>query len=288
MKFYKDDLIYALLCTLLIQANITAQSIIWSDTSDIKSKVLYTKSYEKDNLDIRIFRSINNSRNKLKDNIFDVVDRSVIFTTILTPLSQFAVSNAEGNVYDENSAIILVASEIINFGLVYSTKTLVRRNRPYQSLNNVYTRKAFGDDKYSFPSGHSSFTFTMATSYLLRYPQYPLVYMPVFAYALLTSYGRPYFGMHYPSDILAGALYGISSAIIAYSVRKPLIEFKSRFTGNNTEDETSVRSLNSLYFCTSFALSAIINTFILKNNETVKLNTSPEAYGIRFMTGIRF
>ncbi len=64
-------------------------------------------------------------------------------------------------------------------------------------------------DRFSFPSGHTlhAVAFTIIAS--IHYPQLPFLLVP---FTLLTAASRIVMGLHYPSDVLAGACLG---AIIA-------------------------------------------------------------------------
>ncbi|MCX7877704.1 MAG: phosphatase PAP2 family protein [Ignavibacteria bacterium] len=242
----------------------------------------------KENLDIRIFRSINNSRSKFKDRLLDITDRSVLLVSLLTPLTQLAFSSYLGNYYDQNSAVLTASSQILNFTLTYTTKVIAKRKRPFRKLNNVYVRKSLTDDQYSFPSGHTSSAFANATSYLLRYPEYPQIYIPIYFYAATVAYGRNYFGMHYPSDVLAGAIYGTGSAILVYSLRKPIINLKNNITGNYSDDNKSSGARNAFYFAGAFALSVIINEFIIRENTNIMLHATPESSGLSLKINATF
>jgi membrane-associated phospholipid phosphatase len=67
----------------------------------------------------------------------------------------------------------------------------------------------------SFPSGHSSLAFATAASVAIQYRKWYIV-VPAFAWASSVSYSRVYLGVHYPSDVLAGAAVGIGSAYLAH------------------------------------------------------------------------
>ncbi len=88
-------------------------------------------------------------------------------------------------------------------------KTL--RPRPYQLLPAIEVASA-PLDQYSFPSGHTlhavCFT-TIATAY------YPELAPGLVPFALLVAASRPILGLHYPSDVLAGAALGFLVAQIA-------------------------------------------------------------------------
>ena len=76
-----------------------------------------------------------------------------------------------------------------------------------------------GSSSYSFPSGHTSSAFCTATSLSLLFPKW-YVAVPSYLYAATVGYARMYQGVHYPSDVLVGALVGAGSAWISYKVEK--------------------------------------------------------------------
>ena len=65
---------------------------------------------------------------------------------------------------------------------------------------------------YSFPSGHTLASFEAAAVLLM---QYRAKAVPALVLALLIAFSRLYLYVHYPSDVLAGALLGVAFACIA-------------------------------------------------------------------------
>ncbi len=63
---------------------------------------------------------------------------------------------------------------------------------------------------YSFPSGHATVSFACATVLALAVPRLGL---PLYALAALIALSRVYVGVHYPFDVLAGAVLGVAIAI---------------------------------------------------------------------------
>jgi undecaprenyl-diphosphatase len=62
---------------------------------------------------------------------------------------------------------------------------------------------------HSFPSGHATVSFACATVLALAVPR---LSVPLFVLAALISFSRVYVGVHYPFDVLAGALLGYALA----------------------------------------------------------------------------
>ena len=105
--------------------------------------------------------------------------------------------------------------------LVQIMKALIHRTRPYIKLKNIHIvgSRASG---HSFPSGHTCQTFFMATL-LLHYFQANLyVWFVLYAIALLVGFTRIYVGMHYPRDVLGGAILGTAWGLFGVIVNSYL------------------------------------------------------------------
>lgn len=87
-------------------------------------------------------------------------------------------------------------------------KTTTSRPRPYQ----VYVAIAAAApalDRFSFPSGHTLHAVCFATIACQAYPALSPVLWP---FVVLVAASRPILGLHYPSDVLAGAVIGLGVA----------------------------------------------------------------------------
>lgn len=90
------------------------------------------------------------------------------------------------------------------YGLNYAVKVSVRRRRPILSGLPPLTPTV---SSLSFPSAHSTTSFAAARAFSRVAPGGAL-----YAAAVLFALSRPYLGVHYPSDVLAGAALGTAVA----------------------------------------------------------------------------
>jgi len=155
------------------------------------------------NRDVQLFYLINR---KIKCGLLDWFMPKIthlggaLFTITFTLL--FVLSGQERfREIGWQALIALLTSGVV----VQIVKHIVSRTRPYLALEEVNFKKPpFGE--HSFPSGHTTAAFSLA---IVCGANFPSLHPFSQAVAGLVGISRAYIGVHYPSDIIIGALIGI-------------------------------------------------------------------------------
>lgn len=127
------------------------------------------------------------------------------------------------NQNDKSRGIYLAESFAANVAFTYLLKKTINRKRPGETdpTFSVLTTAS----SRSFPSGHTSEAFSLATSLTIALPKWYVI-APAYTFAGLVGYSRMYLGAHYPSDVIAGALVGSGTAWLSYQINKKIVQRK--------------------------------------------------------------
>ncbi|MDP4239096.1 MAG: phosphatase PAP2 family protein [Bacteroidota bacterium] len=179
--------------------------LLWSTFS------IFSTQISAQNTDIELLRSINKSSSTGLRNYSKFISNTTTAFAVSTPIVMGAVALLEKNDDLLKNAVYVGVSLGVDGVLTYSMKEVVKRPRPYPTYQDI---KAFETEtSLSFPSGHTSLAFATATALSLKYPKWYVI-APTYFWAASVGYSRMNLGMHYPSDVLAGALVGAGSAYV--------------------------------------------------------------------------
>lgn len=105
----------------------------------------------------------------------------------------------------------LILATLLGQGLM---KHLVQRSRPfidYPALKSIISAPS----GYSFPSGHTTSSFAVAAVLAKKIKKYQIVFW-ILAFSI--SFSRLYLLVHYPSDVIVGAILGLLCSLIVLKV----------------------------------------------------------------------
>ncbi|MCS6974252.1 MAG: phosphatase PAP2 family protein [Cyclobacteriaceae bacterium] len=114
------------------------------------------------------------------------------------------------------TALTITLTDRLTSGLMKPYFARVRPSHNPELANMLHLVDGYKGGEFSFVSGHAANSFATALLvWLLLRNHYPATRW-LFAWAAFMSYTRIYLGVHYPGDILAGALTGMACAATIY------------------------------------------------------------------------
>ena len=173
------------------------------------------------NTDIRLLRSVYTQEAVPSDGFFRLVSDAEVYLVIGTPIAIAAAGLISHDKKTVRNASGIMASVVVNVAITNALKYTVNRDRPFITYPDII--KKSDPSGPSFPSAHTSNAFAMATSLSLTYPEWYVI-IPSFVYAGTVAYSRMHLGVHYPSDVAAGAVIGAGCAFITRKVNKLLFK----------------------------------------------------------------
>lgn len=167
-------------------------------------------------LDDRILINLSESRTPGKTGFFLFLSGHNDWVNVGVPVGLLAGGIISDDKQMRQNALYVASSSAVNALVTMLMKKVVKRQRPY--LVNVKIKAVYPATQYSFPSGHASTAFTTASALSQAYPKWYVI-APSFLWAGAVSYSRLYLGVHYPTDVAAGALLGTGTAFSLRTLR---------------------------------------------------------------------
>lgn len=183
------------------------------------------------NMDVNTLMRIQDTRTPFMNSTMNGVSFSAYVMAPAVPLAMLGVGLVTSNSNFTMASLQIGAGILLTTATTMAMKSLFHRPRPYDNYPGELHPLQY-EKSYSFPSGHTSVAFATATSLSLQMRKW-YVAVPAFLWAVTVGYSRMYLGVHYPSDVLVGALVGVASAYITYKIQEivkpdvqvPLLKF---------------------------------------------------------------
>jgi membrane-associated phospholipid phosphatase len=173
---------------------------------------------ELESLDVAVYAAIAASPTPTFDRAFGALSRAADHSKLWFGVA--ALLSATRGELGYRAAVsglasVAVTSAVVNVAL----KPLGGRRRPDRVAHEVpVARHVAMPRSTSFPSGHAASAFAFATGVAHAYPA---AGVPIRAAAALVAYSRVHTGVHYPGDVLAGALSGtVLARLTAHAIER--------------------------------------------------------------------
>ncbi len=168
-------------------------------------------------LDTNIFLFLNGIYNDYFNEFMWIVTRSFTWVLIVVALLYviFKKDWKQGIVIVIGLALVICLADQLSSGLI---KPLVERFRPTHNpliQNLVHVVNGYRGGNYGFVSSHAANSFGAALFLALVFKRKAFSWT-IFAWAIILSYSRIYLGVHYPGDIICGAIVGLICGFFVY------------------------------------------------------------------------
>lgn len=200
-------------------------------------------SQETPNLDVRLFREINNRQSE-DFGVVEFIDQTSVPLFVSLPAGLLLWGILGDNRSALDTGVLTLSAQALTLGVSSAVKAVVDRPRPFEVLRDVKVKRLSSISGSSFPSGHTSQAFAIATMFALR--AQPLVYIPAFLWAGYVGYARIYVGAHYPSDVVGGMVTGIVLSLAVYQYRESILKARDRAFGMEQPAGRVAHSLRNL------------------------------------------
>ncbi len=177
--------------------------------------------------------------------------------------------------YDPFLLSYISATFLTGLILIVVIKKTIKRKRPFERFEkgeiSVFERKP---TSRSFPSWHSFNAVSYGLLIGLSFLRSPGVTILLIIFAIIVSFSRIHLGVHYPSDVIFGCIFGIIGFLIALYLTGPLIFNILTYIEQFTVHEIQYRQLNTMLFSNIgyllLSLCIFLIIFLLTINKSIQ------------------
>lgn len=161
--------------------------------------------------ELEVLKIINVNRNQNFDGFFQFITNSAFYVAFGIPLLLLIINKYSKKVNLGKKPIYILSVVASSAAVANVLKHTIHRPRPFVTHSVIEKISAGGSP--SFPSGHSSDAFAIATAISIAYPKWYIIII-AYTWAFTVAYSRMFLGVHYLSDVIGGALLGTILAFI--------------------------------------------------------------------------
>lgn len=167
-------------------------------------------------LDRQLFMLLNGWGSQTYDGLWLFITKQINWIPLFILLGYLIVKKLGAR-----QSLILVIFVALLIAITDQSTNLVKnsfhRLRPSNNPDiNLLIRVVQKRNSFSFFSGHAANTMAVATMLFLLMKRYYKYFWLIFFWPLIFAYSRIYLGLHYPSDILCGYLFGLLTGFLMF------------------------------------------------------------------------
>jgi membrane-associated phospholipid phosphatase len=172
-------------------------------------------SQKKYKFDYKILRCAGGCRTDKQNAFFKFISNWNNPVCLSGPTALLVTGLAQDNTILKKKALFGAETIASATAITFSLKFVIGRIRPFQ-YDTTFLAVVNAHNK-AFPSGHTSEAFAMATAMSIAVPKWYVI-VPAYAWASMIAYARVYLGVHYPTDVIGGAIVGAGSGYLMYEL----------------------------------------------------------------------
>jgi len=166
-------------------------------------------------------------------------------------------------------AVVILIADQVSASIIKPGVARLRPSRNPDLQDTIHLVNEYQGGKFGFVSSHAANCFGIALLLAFFFKNRAFTWIMI-AWASLMCYSRIYLGVHYPGDIVCGALLGLAAASLVYfAVTKLKVKRPDWFDFSFTTGETRQMVYALLFNVALLAFLALIMTLFLENNTVI-------------------